>query len=146
MVSAVCEHGVRKDRCERCAKLCDHGKLKEKCSQCSKCEHGVRKSICAQCLPPESRCVHEKHPKTCRECMFERKRKHDEDNVMKNELDYFYEREFKRAVHSLRKHPEKLQKMHKDLLEQGIVGIKVLEVHEGGRSMYLDVLFTPTTV
>ena len=78
--------------------------------------------------------------------MCERKRKHEEDNVMKNELEYFYEREFKRAVHSLRRHPEKLQKMHKDLLEQGIGVINVLEVHEGGRSMYLDVLFTPTRV
>ena len=46
-----CEHGKRKERCEKCGIQCDHGIKKESCKECGTrfCSHKIRKDRCKQC-------------------------------------------------------------------------------------------------
>ena len=147
MVSGLCEHGSRKDRCKLCAKLCEHGDLREKCKQCSKCKHGKRKSICEKCLAPEFHCPHGKRATACRKCAYERKGRRDRDEVTENEINYFYEREFKRNKVYLESNPDKLQRLHQDLVAQGIEGISVVDVIVNGNVIFKSakLSFSPFT-
>jgi len=97
-------------------------------------------------LPPDKLCCHGKGRNGCKACGLDRQNKRDRDAVVKNELEYFFEREVKRTFQHLQgRHPEKLEKMQQELEKQGIEELAVVDlVAEDGDFLSRVVVFEPT--
>lgn len=109
------------------------------------CACGKRKYACAKCTGGEDLCPHGRNRITCKSCILDRKRVAEEHATCNNELDYWFEREFKRNKTYLEKRPELLKQLQNDLEKQGIRGLSVVGSGEAGNSEPLKLVLNLST-
>ena len=92
----------------------------------AKCIHGRRRYTCKLCTDPGDLCPHGNNKQVCKTCIYERKAESEEAALLANEVDYFYQRESQRAVRSIERNPEELERLKKQLEHDGVQGLSVV--------------------